>query len=196
MSIHPFVRNGRFPGILNLFDFGYQPSPGTCIVGKKLEVVSRSTERSNVRQSHLVPSVHRTLVDKSRCGHCLKLIEFLALHGVNLFEVNQDVLRHSEKIVLGKTMAVGLRRIITAQHRRQQVLHKGALETALTAQEDQNHMVHHLVVEHSGKHAHYPAAEILAELGGRKIDTLHHGCHPADVIRLSVPGRKAVEILL
>ena len=51
-------------------------------------------------QVYLVAPVGGALVDVERGGHGLELVQFTALHGVDLLEIDEQVLRHGEEVVL------------------------------------------------------------------------------------------------
>ncbi len=88
------------PGVVDRRDLERQPAAVAGVVGEELEVVARRAERGHVGQVYLVASVGGALVDVERGGHGLELVQFTALHGVDLLEIDEQVLRHGEEVVL------------------------------------------------------------------------------------------------
>ena len=75
-----------------------------------------------MRQVHLVAPVGGTFVHVERGGHGLELVQFAALHGVDLLEVDEQVLGHGEEVVLREPLRVGLGGVVAPEDGRQQVL--------------------------------------------------------------------------
>ena len=122
LCVQPFVVNMGGPGVVDRRDLERQPATVAGVVGEELEVVARRAERGYVGQVYLVAPVGGALVDVERGGHGLELVQFTALHGVDLLEIDEQVLRHGEEVVLREPLRVGLGGIVASEDGWQEVL--------------------------------------------------------------------------
>ena len=196
LCVKRFVGDACGPGIVDRRDFERQPAAVAGVVGEELEVVARCAERGHVRQVHLVAPVGGTLVHVERGGHGLELVQFAALHGVDLLEVDEQVLGHGEEVVLREPLRVGLGGVVAPEDGRQEVLEERRLEASLPSDQDEDDVVHHLRVERGGDHPDEPAAETEVETRGVVVDGVHHCGQVADRVRHAVPWPRLFEKLL
>ncbi len=196
LCVDPLVGDPCRPRVVDGRHFERQPATVAGVVGEELQVVAGGAERGHVRQVHLVAPVGGAFVYIERGGHRLELVQLAAQHGVDLLEVDEEVRRHGEEVVLGEPLRVGLRGVVEAERRGQEVLEERGLEAALPPDQDEDDVVHHPFVQGSGHHPHHPAAEAEVEAGGIAIGGVHHRGEAADMVRHPVPRPGLFEELL
>ena len=116
LGVDGVMVNGVTPWVVNTRDLEDQPATVAGVVGEEERVVARGAERGHVRQVDLVAAVGGPLVDEEGGGHGLDLVQFGRPHGVDLLEVDQQLLGDGEKIVFREPLAVRLRGVIMAQY--------------------------------------------------------------------------------
>ena len=196
LCVQPFVVDIGGPGIVDRRNLEWQPAAVAGVVGEELEVVAGGAERGHVGQMYLVAPVGGTFVHVERGGHGLELVQFAALHGVDLLKVDEQVLRHGEEVVLREPLRVGFGGVVAPEDGRQEVLEERRLEASLPPDQDEDDMVHHLRVKCGGDHPDEPAAETEVETRGVAIGGVHHCSQVADMVRHAVPWSRLFEKLL
>ena len=213
LAVDALVGDVRLPRAVYVLHLEGQPSPVPRVIGEELEVVPGGYERGYMGQVHLVASVGSALVHVALRHHRLQLVQLRGGHGVDLLQIDHQVLGHGEQVVLGHAARVALCGVIFGQYGRQNMLHERGLVTALPPYQGEDHLVHHGLVQGGGNHGHHPPFQDVGKADGsfgevvpfpafvllqRTVRTfldMHHGGQPADVVGLSVPGRQTVQIL-
>ena len=213
LAVDALVGDVRLPRAVYVLHLEGQPSPVPRVIGEELEVVPGGYERGYMGQVHLVASVGSALVHVALRHHRLQLVQLRGGHGIDLLQIDHQVLGHGEQVVLGHAARVALCGVIFGQYGRQDMLHERGLVTALPPYQGEDHLVHHGLVQGGGNHGHHPPFQDVGKADGsfgevvpfpafvllqRTVRTfldMHHGGQPVDVVGLSVPGRQTVQIL-
>ena len=163
-------------------------------------------------QVHLVASVGSALVHVALRHHRLQLVQLRGGHGIDLLQIDHQVLGHGEQVVFGHAARVALCGVIFGQYGRQNMLHERGLVTALPPYQVRitwfttvssraaaiMDTIHRSDVGKAdgsfGEVVPFPAFVLLQRTVRTFLD-MHHGGQPADVVGLSVPGRQTVQIL-
>ena len=206
LAVDALVGDVRLPRAVYVLHLEGQPSPVPRVIGEELEVVPGGYERGYMGQVHLVASVGSALVHVALRHHRLQLVQLRGGHGVDLLQIDHQVLGHGEQVVLGHAARVALCGVIFGQYGRQNMLHERGLVTALPPYQGEDHLVHHGLVQGGGNHGHHPPFQDVGKADGsfgevvpfpafvllqRTVRTfldMHHGGQPADVVGLSVHG--------
>lgn len=200
LAVDALVGDVRLPRAVYVLHLEGQPSPVPRVVGEELEVVPGGYERGYMGQVHLVASVGSALVHVALRHHRLQLVQLRGGHGVDLLQIDHQVLGHGEQVVLGHAARVALCGVIFGQYGRQDMLHERGLVTALPPYQGEDHLVHHGLVQGGGNHGHHPPFQDVGKADGsfgevvpfpafvllqRTVRTfldMHHGGQPADVV--------------
>ncbi len=170
-----------------------QPAAVSGGVGQEVGVVAGAAKTGNVPAVLLVVGVGGALIHGLHGGERLYLVHLLRLHLVQLFQADDGKLGEGEQVVLGDAARVALQVEVAAQLGRQQVVQPGGLVDALAAGEHQYLVVHHVLVEQRGRHAHQPLLEVVGE-GDGVVAHVHVRGEQGYVVGDAVPGREVAEI--
>lgn len=108
LAVDALVGDVRLPRAVYVLHLEGQPSPVPRVVGEELEVVPGGYERGYMGQVHLVASVGSALVHVALRHHRLQLVQLRGGHGVDLLQIDHQVLGHGEQVVLGHAARVAL----------------------------------------------------------------------------------------
>ena len=113
--------------------------------------------------------VCRPLVDGCHGDGSLQLVEFRRSHRVEFLAAHQSVLRQCEQVVTPHAVGVRLGVEIVSEGRWEEVREPCRLIRPLFADEHEDDVIHHRLIEPSRHHGDEPFPEVLVEEGGGAV---------------------------
>ena len=139
-----------------------QPAAVTRNVRQEVQVIARTTERSQMRAHLLIAGIGGTLHHLRKRYGCLNLVHLLVRHAHDFLQTDQSGFGQQQTVVLAHAAAVVLCHIIVAQLGRQKEMKPGGLVDALLTDQHQ-YLVVHAVAQKSGNHSHQPLLQAPVE---------------------------------
>ena len=127
LAVDALVGDVRLPRAVYVLHLEGQPSPIPRVVGEELEIVPGGYERGYMGQVHLCCVRRLGARPRSVASPSPSAGSAPRGHGVDLLQIDHQVLGHGEQVVLGHAARVALCGVIFGQYGRQDMLHERGL---------------------------------------------------------------------